>query len=32
MGGAALMMGLMGMRIATRNKDKKKLDRKIEQL
>jgi hypothetical protein len=29
MGGAAIMMGLMGMRIVSRNKDKKKLDKKI---
>lgn len=29
---AAIMMGLMGMRVATRNKFKKKLDKKIAQL
>lgn len=32
MGGAAIMMGLMGMRIISRNKNKKKLDKKLEQL
>ena len=31
-GGAAIMMGLMGVRIATRNKNKKQLDAKIKKL
>ena len=32
LGSAALMMALMGMKVVTRNKYKKKLDRKIAEL
>jgi hypothetical protein len=32
LGSAALMMALMGMKVATRNKYKKKLDKKIAEL
>lgn len=30
--GAAIMMGLMGMRFMSRNKNKQKLDRRIQEL
>lgn len=32
LGSAAVMMGMMGMRVASRNKYKKKLDKKISEL
>jgi hypothetical protein len=31
-GGAVVMMGLLGMRVVKRNKFKKNLDKKIEQI